>query len=157
MLKAVGLLGLLALSANAFADVHAMQAWSRFTAPSVPTGVVFLQLHNSGKQTDALVSATTPVAKKVELHNHIHDQGVMRMRQVPKIDVAAGGTVALQPGGYHMMLLDLKQPLKLNQTFPVTLKYQSGRSEKITVTVNNGKGMQQNGHSMNHGQGDMQH
>lgn len=150
MLKQLGFVALLAVSGSAWADVHATEAWSRFTAPSVPTGVVFMQLHNSGKQADALVSASSPVAKKVEIHNHVNDKGVMRMREVAKIDVAAGQSVSLQPGGYHLMLMGLKQPLQLKQTFPVSLKYQSGRSEQITVTVNNGSGMKQVGADSHH-------
>ncbi|UOO88949.1 copper chaperone PCu(A)C [Vitreoscilla massiliensis] len=148
MLKSLSILALMALSTSALADIHASQAWSRFTAPSVPTGVVFMQLHNAGPQADALVSASSPVAKKVEIHNHINDKGVMRMRQVAKVDVPAGQSVSLQPGGYHVMLIGLKKPLKLNDTFPVTLKYQSGKTQKITATVNNGVGEQE--HHMNH-------
>ena len=100
-----------------------------------------MQLNNTGSQADALVSVSSPVAKKAEIHNHINDKGVMRMRQVAKIDVPAGKSVTLQPGGFHVMLMGLKQPLKLNDTFPVTLKYQSGRTQKITATVNNGSGI----------------
>ena len=140
MLKSLSVVALMALSTSAWAEIHASQAWSRFTAPSVPTGVVFMQLHNSGPNADALVSASSPVAKKVEIHNHINDKGVMRMRQVAKVDVPAGQSVSLQPGGYHVMLIGLKKPLKLNDTFPVTLKYQSGKTQKITATVNNGAG-----------------
>ena len=146
---------LVSISVGAQAQVVAEQAWSRMTAASVPNGVVFMQLHNTGKQADALVSASTPVAAKAELHNHIHDNGVMRMRQVDKIDVAADGHVALQPGGLHVMLMGLKQPLKLKQTFALTLKYQSGRTQVVTVTVNNGEGMamdapKQSGHDAHH-------
>lgn len=145
---------LVAISAGAQAQMVADEAWSRMTAATAPTGVVFMQLHNTGKQADALVSATTPVAAKVELHNHIHDNGVMRMRQVDKIAVAADGHVTLQPGGLHVMLMGLKQPLKLQQTFPLVLQYESGRSQTVIVTVNNGEGMaatqQKNGaHSHN--------
>ena len=148
MLKSLSVLALLAVSTGAWADVQATQAWSRFTAPSVPTGVVFMQLNNTGTKADALVSVSSPVAKKAEIHNHINDKGVMRMRQVAKVDVPAGKSVSLQPGGFHVMLMGLKKPLKLNDSFPVTLKYQSGLTQKITATVNNGSGMQ----TMNHGE-----
>ena len=150
MLKSLSVVALMALSTSAWAEIHASQAWSRFTAPSVPTGVVFMQLHNSGPNADALVSASSPVAKKVEIHNHINDKGVMRMRQVAKVDVPAGQSVSLQPGGYHVMLIGLKKPLKLNDTFPVTLKYQSGKTQKITATVNNGAGAGEAAPHMNH-------
>ena len=150
MLKSLSVLALMAVSTSAWAEIQATQAWSRFTAPSVPTGVVFMQLNNTGSQADALVSVSSPVAKKAEIHNHINDKGVMRMRQVAKIDVPAGKSVTLQPGGFHVMLMGLKQPLKLNDTFPVTLKYQSGRTQKITATVNNGSGMQNMHHGEHH-------
>ena len=150
MLKYLSVLALMAVSTSAWAEIQASQAWSRFTAPSVPTGVVFMQLNNTGAQADALVSVSSPVAKKAEIHNHINDKGVMRMRQVAKIDVPVGKSVTLQPGGFHVMLMGLKQPLKLNDTFPVTLKYQSGRTQKITATVNNGSGMQNMHHGEHH-------
>ena len=139
--KTCSALLLMAMASVSHAQVVAHDAWSRITAPSVPTGVVFVQLHNTGTQQDALIGASTNVAQKVELHNHIHDNGVMRMRQVKHIDIQAGKQVTLQPGGLHIMLMGLKQPLKRNQTFELTLQYQSGHQQTITVTVNNGEGM----------------
>ena len=150
MLKYLSVLALIAVSTSAWAEIQATQAWSRFTAQSVPTGAVFMQLDNTGSKADALVDVSSPVAKKVEIHNHINDKGVMRMRQVDKIDVPAGKSVTLQPGGFHVMLMGLKQPLKLNDTFPLTLKYQSGRIQKIIATVNNGSGIQSMHHGENH-------
>lgn len=144
MIKQAVCATLLMLSTSVLAEVSAAKAWSRITAPSVPTGAVFLQLENSGSSSDALVAASTPVSKKVEIHNHVNDNGVMRMREVARIDIPSKKTVVLQPGGYHLMLINLKTPLKLNQTFPLTLKYQSGKVETVNVTVDNGKGFQGN-------------
>lgn len=75
---------------NVWAEVTGEKAWSRITAPSVPTGAVFLELKNSGPYNDSLIGVNTPVAKTVEIHNHINDKGIMRMREVRKIDTPAG-------------------------------------------------------------------
>ncbi len=138
MIKKVACSILLLSSMNVWAEVTGEKAWSRITAPSVPTGAVFLELKNSGPYNDSLIGVNTPVAKTVEIHNHINDKGIMRMREVRKIDIPAGRSVILEPGGYHLMLINLKSPLKLNQTFPINLLYQSGKSETVNVTVDNG-------------------
>ena len=147
-------IGALLLSSSAWAlagGITVDNVWGRFSAPGMSMSGVFMDVSNQSKQADVLVGGSTAVAEKVELHNHINDNGVMRMREVPGgIAVAAGETVKLQPGGLHVMLMGLKQPLRLNDTFPVTLKYQSGRTQKITATVNNGSGMQNMHHGEHH-------
>ena len=90
-------------------------------------------MKNSGAAADALVAAELPVAARAELHTHIKDGDVMRMRQVSSIDVPAGGTVNLQPGGLHIMLIDLKEPLRQGETFPLTLTF--AKAGKVTVYV----------------------
>jgi len=108
-------------------------AWSRATAPGAVAGVAFFTIANTGADDDALVSAAADVAKAVELHSHVMEGDIMRMRQVPTISIPAGQTVALQPGGLHVMLLGLKQPLKQGTSYPLTLTFQ--RAGSVTVTV----------------------
>jgi len=99
-------------------------AWSRATAPGAVAGVAFFTIANTGADD---------VAKAVELHSHVMEGDIMRMRQVPTISIPAGQTVALQPGGLHVMLLGLKQPLKQGTSYPLTLTFQ--RAGSVTVTV----------------------
>ena len=114
-------------------------AWARFSAPGMTMSGVFMNIDNESGHDDVLVGGSTPVGDKVELHNHVNDNGVMRMREVPGgIAVAAGETVKLQPGGLHMMLMGLKKPLKVGDTFALTLKFKQAKPQTVTVTVQTG-------------------
>ncbi|HUF20199.1 MAG TPA: copper chaperone PCu(A)C [Burkholderiales bacterium] len=93
--------------------------WARATAPGQKVAGVFLEITAS---TDArLVGAKTPAAGVAELHFMSMEDGVMRMREVQEIDLPHGATVSLKPGGYHVMLFDLKQPLRPGESIPLTL------------------------------------
>lgn len=94
-------------------------------------GAGFLVIRNGGAAADRLVAATSPVAGRVELHTHIRDGDVMRMRPVDGIPVPAGGSVALQPGGLHLMFTGLNRALVAGETIPVTLRF----AEAGEVTV----------------------
>ena len=83
---------------------------------------------------DRVVSASSPVAERVELHETIRDGDVMRMREVEAIELPAGQTVELKPGGLHLMLMGLKAPLKAGETVPVTLKFE--KAGDVTVQLN---------------------
>ncbi|MEI8393899.1 MAG: copper chaperone PCu(A)C [Rhodospirillaceae bacterium] len=108
---------------------------TRATAAS-PNGAVFLIVHNEGKEGDRLVSASTPVAEKAELHTHLmDDSGVMKMRRVDAIDIEAGATVRLAPGGLHVMLFGIKEPLKADTTVPLTLTFQKAGAVTVDVLV----------------------
>ncbi|PWC39243.1 copper chaperone PCu(A)C [Azospirillum sp. TSO35-2] len=109
--------------------------WARATAPSAPNGGAFLSLTNTGTTEDRLVAASTPVAEKAELHTHINDNGVMRMRPVDGIAVGPGAPVKLAPGGLHVMLLGLKQPLVKGAHFPLTLRFEKAGSVEVEVAV----------------------
>ncbi len=115
------------------ATIRAEAGWSR-AAGAGRTGAGYLTLRNSGA-ADRLVSARAAIATTVELHTHIHDNGVMRMRPVEAIDVPANGTVTLEPGGLHLMLLELKQPLRQGETVPVTLVFERAGEVQVQLAV----------------------
>jgi len=99
------------------------------------TSAVYVTLSNSGPQADTLVAASTDAARAVELHEVQNEGGVMKMRPVKSIPVPAGGKVELKPGGYHLMLLDLKHDLKPGEKIPVTLKFEHGADVAIDAVV----------------------
>jgi copper(I)-binding protein len=139
------LLGLCLLSAGAMAhefklgDLKIGHPWSRAMPESSPTGGVYLLLSNRGKAADKLLSASTPRAAKAELHTHINDNGVMRMREVAGgVEVAAGQQVKFAPGSYHVMLMGLKQPLRAGDHFPLTLRFEKAGSVTVDVAVEDG-------------------
>jgi periplasmic copper chaperone A len=107
--------------------------WSR-TAIAGRQGVVYLTITDQG-QPDALVGATTPIAARAELHQSFDDNGVMKMRPVSSLPVEPGKPVTLAPGGYHIMLVDLKRSLKAGDNFPVTLTFATAGQVTATVTV----------------------
>ena len=107
-------------------------AYARATAAGQPAGGGFLKLVNAGAD-DRLVSASSEVAGAVELHMMSMKGDVMQMRQVDAIDVKAGQTVELKPGGYHLMLMGLKAPLKAGSSFPLKLKFE--KAGEVTVMV----------------------
>lgn len=131
----------LTLSASVFAhgyqlgDIKIDHPWARATPAMSKNGGAYLTLHNTGKGNDALLSARSDIADKVELHTHLNDNGVMRMREVPRVPVDAGQTTALQPGGYHVMLMGLKKPLVEGEKFPLVLKFDKAGEIKVDVMV----------------------
>jgi periplasmic copper chaperone A len=108
-------------------------AWSR-AAMQGRTGVVYLTITDSG-EADRLLSIASPVATKAELHESFTEQGVTKMRAVAGLAVAPGAPVTLAPGGYHIMLMGLKQPLKEGDSFPVTLRFEHAGELSATVVV----------------------
>jgi copper(I)-binding protein len=132
ILLGTSLLGALALAQGPGIAVE--QAWSRATAQGASTGAVYLTLKNGGP-ADRLVAASAPVAERVELHSMAMEGGVMRMRALSVIEVPAQGTVELKPGGLHLMLVGLKQPLREGERYELTLKFEKTGIVRVPVTI----------------------
>jgi len=109
--------------------------FARATPPGARTGGVFVTVENAGSQSDRLISVSSPVAGVAELHEMSVDAGVMRMRGVAALEVKPGETLQLRPGGYHVMLRELRQPLKVGDKFPMTLKFQNAGAVEVSVWV----------------------
>jgi len=117
-------------------EIAVMQAWARPTTSQARAGGAFVTLHNHGSTDDALVSATSPVAERVELHTHIMEGGVARMREVEGgIAVPAGEMLTLQPGGLHIMLIGLTEQLTPGKRFSLGLSFAKAGSVEVPVTV----------------------
>lgn len=119
------------LAAQAALEVQG--AWARATAGRAPNGAAYLTIVNSGATMDRLLGAAAPVARTVELHTHLMDAGVMRMREVTGIEIHPGEPAVLRPGGLHAMLVGLKEGLKEGTSFPLTLRFE--RAGELTVPV----------------------
>ena len=115
--------------------LHIGHPYARPTPPGASTGAAYLSIANRGKAPDSLVRASTPRAQTTELHSMSMDGNIMRMRQVPAVAAAAGATVKLEPGGYHLMLLGLKQPLKAGERFPLTLHFEKAGQLTVEIVV----------------------
>ena len=114
-------------------DLSIGHPYARPTAPSQPTGGGYLTLTSKGR-ADRLVSASTPIAREVQLHSMKMEGDVMRMREVDAIEVPADTLVELKPGGFHLMFVGLKEPLKVGQRFPLKLRFE--KAGEVTVEIN---------------------
>jgi hypothetical protein len=113
-----------------------VQPWARATPPSAPAGGGFLKITNTGTTADRLVSASSPGAEIVQVHEMKMDGSVMRMREVEKgLEIPAGGSVILAPGGYHLMMMGLKAPFKQGASVPVTLVFEKAGKIDVELTV----------------------
>jgi len=117
------------------AGVEVKNAWARSTPAGAKIGAAYLTVQSSAG--DRLTGASTPAAQTAQLHTMSMEGGVMKMRQVDGIDLPAGQPVTLKPGGYHIMLMGLGQPLKAGQSFPLTLTFAKAGSQTVNVTVQN--------------------
>jgi copper(I)-binding protein len=108
--------------------------WARATPPGAKTGAIYMTITDTGAP-DRLTGASTPVAATAEVHETTNDNGVMRMRPVGSLFIQPGKPVTFRPGGYHLMLTGLKQPLTAGQSFPVTLTFEHAGPVSATVTV----------------------
>jgi len=121
------------------AEIEIGHPWARPTAPAATVGAAYLSLKNTGKTDDRLVAAASPAAEKVELHSMTMTDGVMKMRQLPSIELHAGKSVALAPGGLHLMLIGLKEPLKAGMRIPATLTFERAGDVTVELAVETGK------------------
>ena len=125
---------MIAMPMAAFAQSPSLQidhVWSR-AAPAGHAGVVYLTITDTGP-ADTLTGVATPVAAMADLHETVNDNGVMKMRPVASLPIEPGKPVTLAPGGYHIMLMDLKQPLKEGDSFPLTLSF--AKAGQVTATA----------------------
>lgn len=104
-------------------DITIVHPWSRPAAQG-QNGVIYLEISNGGATDDRLIAVSTPLAGRVELHRSTMEDGIHRMEKVDSIAVPAGGTVALEPGGLHVMLIDLKFMLMAEETIPATFSFE---------------------------------
>ncbi len=107
----------------------------REVPPGQMISATFMTLKNDSDKAIALIKASSDVAKNVELHEHVHEDGMMKMRQVPKIVIPAHGTTELKPGGYHIMLIGLKRKIKSGDKVTLNLEFDNGNKETISATV----------------------
>jgi periplasmic copper chaperone A len=117
-------------------DLVISQAWSRATPGGAKIAGGYLTIENKGSMPDRLISGAGEVAGKVEIHEMAMNNGVMTMRSLDKgLPIEPGKTVKLAPGGYHLMLMDLKNPLKQGDKVPLTLKFEKAGEVKLALEV----------------------
>jgi copper(I)-binding protein len=116
-------------------NIKIENAYTRSTVPGQQVAGGFMKIENKGG-VDQLISASSPVAGEVQLHEMAMDGNVMKMRQVKDIVVPAGATVELKPGGLHLMFMNIKAPLAAGATVPVKLKFAKAGEVEVKMPVN---------------------
>jgi len=115
-------------------DLVITQAWSRATPGGAKVGGGYLTIENKGSVPDRLIGGSADVASRIQVHEMTTNNGVMTMRPLDKgLVIEPGKTVRLAPGGYHLMLLDLKGPLKQGEKLPITLEFE--KAGKVTLSL----------------------
>src|SRR6266849_7410796 len=117
-------------------DLVITQAWSRATPGGAKVAGGYLTIENKGSTPDRLIGGSAEVADKVQVHEMATDNGVMTMRPLDKgLAIEPGKTVKLAPGGFHLMLIDLKNPLKQGDKVPLMLEFEKAGKVKLSLDV----------------------
>jgi copper(I)-binding protein len=111
------------------------EPYVRLAPPNAPATGAFMVIKNAGDKDVKVVKADNPASKATELHTHLNENGVMKMRPVAAIDVKSKGEAVLKPGGLHVMLIDMKAPMKEGDVVPITLTFDDGSSKKVDAKV----------------------
>jgi copper(I)-binding protein len=135
ILAAICIVAALAAPPALAGELEVANAWSRSTPPAAKVGVVYFTLRNETKKSDRLLRISSPAATKVEVHRTEVLDGIARMREVAVLHVDAGQTLEFQPGGLHVMLTGLKQPLVAGTAFELELLFEVAGPRKVRVDV----------------------
>ncbi len=132
---AAGLLFSAGVLAGAADNVSVQDPYVRLAPPNAAATGAFMVIRNTGDKDVKVVKADNPVSKATELHTHLNEGGVMKMRPVPAIEIRAKGEAVLRPGGLHLMMIDLKAPMKEGDSVPITLTFDDGSSKQVDARV----------------------
>ncbi len=138
------------VSAGGVADtIDVTNPYVRGVPPGQPNSAAFMTITSKAGEDHALVAAESGVSKVVELHTHVMEEGMMKMRKIEKIDLPAGQSVNLQPGGLHVMLIGLQQELVPDRPVTINLVFDDGSKKEIQAPVQSmGMPMQMNASQM---------
>ena len=136
--------------ATASAEIAIHDAWSRATPPGHPTGAVYFELVNDSRLGDTLVGVSTSRAPRSELHQTIEEGGNSRMVHTPRVDIPAESEVVFEPGGRHVMLLDVEDALIEGESFQIHLQLEDGGEIPVEVDVLAPTAMGSDGHHHHH-------
>lgn len=121
--------------------------WARPTPPGLTVTAVYFEVKNNGNKADKLIGYSSTVAGRTELHETRMDGAMARMRPVQSVTIPASGSIKAEPGGLHLMLLDLKQTLAVGQRVPITLKFERAGDVRVEAVVEDAKKRASEDHS----------
>jgi copper(I)-binding protein len=116
-------------------DLQVRHPWSRATPPGAEVGAGYMEIRNNGRQPDRLVAASSPIAKRVEMHISEREGEVLKMRQVKSFEIPARERYELRPGGSHLMLVEITRPLQKGERIPLTLRFEHAGELEVQLEV----------------------
>ena len=131
----IGMLSLIWLATAEAAEVMVTDAYAREMPPGVVNSAVYLTLKNTSNHSVVLTHVTSGRAGRVLIHQNMQQGDMMRMRPVPQLQIAAHSQFNFTPGGHHLMVMDLSQPLQVGQELDLTFQFEEGPVIEITVPV----------------------
>ncbi len=143
---ALALTLVIAACSGSGSGIKVTDAWARNSPAVAAAGAAYMVIENTGSAADALIGASSTVAKATEVHETVEmpaasdgtSSGMMGMQPVSRVEIPAGGRLELKPGSYHIMLIGLNQELKVGDTIEITLKLEKAGEVKVTVEVRAG-------------------
>ena len=124
-----------AFAGSAADGMSAVDPYVRLVPPGQPVTGAFFVLKNADDKDHKVIKAESPAAKVTEMHTHVSEGGMMKMRPIKNIDIKAKSETVLKPGGLHVMLIDIKQPLKEGDNVAIKLTFEDDSSKEITAPV----------------------
>ena len=134
-LLATGLMFSASLFAASADQITVQEPYVRLAPPNAPATGAFMVIKNNGDKDVKVLKADNPASRVTELHTHLNEGGVMKMRPVPAIEIKAKGEAILKPGSLHVMMIDLKAPMKEGDVVPITLSFDDGSSKQVDAKV----------------------
>lgn len=130
-------------------SIHVRHPWSLALPDVARNGAAYMEISNRGESVDRLTGASSPIAKRVSLHGHSMNDGVVRMRPIETVDVEPGTSSVLAPGGLHIMLMELNEPLTADKHFPLTLTFEKAGTIEVEIVVIKNPPSDHGGHGTN--------
>lgn len=131
----LGLIFSAAAMAGSADQISVQDPYVRLAPPNAPATGAFMVIKNNGDKDVKVLKADNPVSNVTELHTHLNEGGVMKMRPLAAIDIKAKGEAVLKPGGMHVMMINLKAPMKEGDMVPITLTFADGSSKQFDARV----------------------
>lgn len=129
------LLGLISAFPTKASNIEITNAYVRESIPGNNITSAYMTITNNSAQAVKLIGAQSPISDRIEIHNHIMDDGMMKMRQMESIDIDKNQTVHLQPMGLHLMLFDIKNQLKSGDFVSITLTFKDSSSQTLNIPI----------------------
>jgi copper(I)-binding protein len=127
----IGTVATVSADSHGHSDISIEDSYVRVVPPGQKNTGAFMTIHNASDKTRSITSAESNAAKIVELHTHVHEDGMMKMRQIDKIDIPAMGKTVLKPGGLHVMLIGITEAIEEGKPVKITLVFANGERKEV--------------------------